>query len=96
MELSSPKKLNKILFIKLFRAVNKTPLGETGSLSNFYYLLAAQASSVTRSVRIHLVPYHSLCSTCVTYGMPCHAIGHQVLPTQQLPREAEDFPRGEG
>ena len=26
--------------------------------------------------------------------MLCHAIGHQVLPTQLLPREAEDFPRG--
>ena len=25
--------------------------------------------------------YPSLCSTCVTYGMPCHIIGHQVLPT---------------
>ena len=39
--------------------------------------------------------YHSLCSTCVTYRTPCHAIGHQVLPTQPLPREAEDFPRGD-
>ena len=37
MELSSP--------IKLFYALNKTPLGETGCLSNLYYLLAAQASS---------------------------------------------------
>ena len=27
-----------------------------------------------------------LCSTCVTYGVPCHAIGHQVLPTHPLPR----------
>ena len=27
--------------------------------------------------------------------MLCHAIGHQVLPTQLLPREAEDFPRGD-
>ena len=24
----------------------------------------------------------------------CHAIGHQELPTQPLPRKAEDFPRG--
>ena len=40
-------------------------------------------------------PYPSLCSTCVTYRTPCHAIGHQVLPTQPLPREAEDFPRGD-
>ena len=26
--------------------------------------------------------------------MPCHAIGHQVLSTLPLPKEAEDFPRG--
>ena len=25
--------------------------------------------------------------------MPCHSIGHQVLPIQPLSREAEDFPR---
>ena len=27
-----------------------------------------------------------LFSTYVTYGVPCHAIGHQVLPTHSLPR----------
>ena len=37
IELSSHK--------KLFDTLNKTPLGETGCLSTFYYLLAAQASS---------------------------------------------------
>ena len=47
------------------------------------------------SVRLPLVTYPLLCSTCVTYRTPCHAIGHQVLPTQALPREAEDFPRGD-
>ena len=26
--------------------------------------------------------------------MPCYSIGQQVFPTQLLPREAEDFPRG--
>ena len=31
---------------------------------------------------------------CVIYGTPCHRIGHEVLPTQPLPREAEVFPRG--
>ena len=36
-----------------------------------------------------------LCSPCVTYRILCHAIGHPVLPTQPLPREAEDFPRGD-
>ena len=34
-------------------------------------------------------------STYVTYGMPCHTIGRQMLHTPNpLPREAEDFPRG--
>ena len=42
-----------------------------------------------------LLIYPSLCSTCVTYGTLCHAIGHQVLHTQPLPREVEDFPRGD-
>ena len=26
-----------------------------------------------------MATYPSLCSTCVTYGTPCHARGHQVL-----------------
>ena len=38
-----------------------------------------------------LVTYPSLCSICVTYRTPCHSIGHQVLLTQPLPREVEDF-----
>ena len=78
MELSSTKIL-KSFFI---------PIVETGCLSNLYYLLAAQASSVliyhlsrAQSVRTLLVPYHLQCSACLTYRMPCHAIGHQVLPT---------------
>ena len=41
-----------------------------------------------------MVTYPSLRCSCVTYRTLCHAIGHQVLPTQSLPREAEDFPRG--
>ena len=89
MELSGPKKLNK------------TCLGESGCLSNLYYLLAAQASnflicslSRTQSIRPHLVASTSPCSPCVTYGRLCHSISHQVLPTQPLPREAQDFPRG--
>ena len=41
MELSSShKKLTK-----LFYTLNKTPFGETGCLSNLYYLLTVQASS---------------------------------------------------
>ena len=54
------------------------------------FLLAAQACSFLihliylkqsvrpQSVRTHTVLYHSLCSICVTYGVPCHSIGHQV------------------
>ena len=34
---------------------------------------------LTQSVRPPMATYSSLCSTCVTYGMPCHARGHQVL-----------------
>ena len=49
----------------------------------------------TQSVRLPLVTYSSLCSTFMTYRMPCPAIGHQVLPTQPLSREAKDFPRGD-
>ena len=85
----------------------------------------------TKSDRLPLATYPWLCSTCVTDRKPCHAIGHQVLPTpafnviphpsmsyrqvfrpilhfqpnslqsdsqqfptQLLPRETEDFPRG--
>ena len=42
-----------------------------------------------------MVTYPSLCSACMTYGTLYRAIGHQVLPTQPLPREVEDFPRGD-
>ena len=57
---------------------------------NYFRLLAflnVQASSFlirppfsTQSVRLPLVTYPSLCSTCVTYRTLCHAIGHQALP----------------
>ena len=42
-----------------------------------------------------MVTYPSLSSTYVTYGTLCHATGHQMLPTLTLPREEEDFPRGD-
>ena len=87
--------------VKLFYALNKTPLGETGCLSNLYYLLAVQAFSFlihlpfqTWSVRTSLVPHHSLCGACVAYKTPCYDIFHQVLPAQPVPRDAESFPRG--
>ena len=61
----------------------------------FTYWLLRHPPFPTQSVGLSLVTYPSLCSTCVTYRMPCHAIGHRVLSTQPLPREAEDFPRGD-
>ena len=72
--------------------LNKTPLGETRCLSNIYFLLTGclgiQFFNLppfpTQSVRLPLVTYPSLCSTCVTYRTPCHVISHQVLPTQPL------------
>ena len=83
--------------------LNKTPLRETRCLSNPYFLLTGclgiqffdAPPFPTQSVRLPLVTYPSLCSTCVTYRTPCHAIGHQVLPTQPVPREAEYFLRGD-
>ena len=56
----------------------------------FYFSLL----SWTQSVNTCLVPYHSQCSACVTYRTPYCAFGHQVCPTQSLPRHAEDFFRG--
>ena len=47
----------------------------------------------TQSIRLPLITNPSLCSTFLAYRTPCHSIGHQVLPTQPLLREAEDFPR---
>ena len=95
--------LGKSLRWPLIFDLNKTPLGETGCLSNPYFLLTGclgiqffdSPPFPTQSVRLPLVTYPSLCSTCVTYRTLCHAIGPQVLPTQPLPREVEDFPRGD-
>ena len=49
----------------------------------------------TQSVRLPLVTYSSLWSTCVIYGTLCYAICYKKLPTHSLPREAEDFPRAD-
>ena len=79
----------------------KTPLAETGYLGIPYFFLTGCLGiqffihSYANTARLPLVTYPSLCSTCVTYRTPCHAIGHQVLPTQPIPRRAEDFPRGD-
>ena len=92
--------LGKSLGWPLIFNINKTLLGETGCLSNPYFLLTGCLGIQffdlppfpTQSVRLPLVTYPSLCSTCVTYRTLCRAIVHQVLPT--LNGEAEDFPRG--
>ena len=81
-------------WLLLIFSLNKTPLGETGCLSSSIQFFNSPPFP-TQSVRLPLVTYPSLCSTCVTYRMLCHTIGHQVLPTQPLPREVEDFPRGD-
>ena len=44
MELSNPPPPFLKILMKLFYTLNKTLLGETGSSSNLYYLLANQAS----------------------------------------------------
>ena len=89
-----------------FRAVkifNKTTLGKTGCLFNPFFLLTGclgiQFFDSTVLFLIHsnslpLITYASLCSTCVTYRALSHSMGHQLLPTQAIPREAEDFSRG--
>ena len=64
----------------------KTHLGETGCLGNPYSICWFSKHPVflftlTQSVRLPMVTYPSLYSTCVTYRTLCHAIGHQVLPT---------------
>ena len=86
--------LNKLIFKKIKSFTALKTLGKSKNFNKtYFYLLVAKGSSFL----IHLpipVTYPSLCSTCVTYRTPCYAIGHQVLPTQPLPREAEDFPRG--
>lgn len=57
---------------------------------DFFYSLL----TLIQSVRPPLVLYHSLCSTCVSYGKPCSYTGFHVIPTHSLPTEADDFPRG--
>ena len=116
----------------IIKSYNKTPLGETGYLSNFlgYFSMplalhsAFQTCEGLHQLCSELYPnyvrfptflncpgiqffdsllsllsqlaygYHlSLCSNCVTYGMLCHSIGHQMLVNQPLPRETEDSPK---
>ena len=100
MELSNTptpqkKKIIIIIILKLFFTLNKTPLGETGYLVNFYYLLAGQVSSFliqplyqTQSVGTPLVP----CCAVLLWLVGCHWSPSTSHPT--LSREAEDFLRG--
>ena len=66
--------------------INKTPSRETGCLGNPYFLLI---------IYPYFVTCPSLCSVCMTYRTLYHSIDHQVLPTQPLPKEAEDILRGD-
>ena len=93
MALFSTTNSKQVIFILLtlnssYLKTCKTPLGESGCLGSPYYFtgyLSIQFFNsplpLTQSVRPPIVTYPSLCSTCVTYGTPCHAICHQVLPT---------------
>ena len=66
-------------------------LHQLWALPNYFRLatsLIVQASSFlihphfwTQSVRLPLITYPLLRSTCVTYRTPCHASGHHILPT---------------
>ena len=46
-----------------------------------------------QSVRLSVVSFHSLYSTCATYCMLCCSSGDHILPNC-LPRGAEDISRG--
>ena len=74
--------------------LTKTPLGESESLGIFFWglnyfffwmlghpLFLFNFTPQVQSVRLPMVTYPLLCSPCVTFGMPCHASGHKVLPT---------------
>ena len=89
-----------MMWLLLTFSLSKTSLGETGCLDNLYFLLTGCLDIqfftplfLTQSVRLPLVTYPSPSSICVTYRTPCHASGHQVLPTQPLLREAGSFLR---
>ena len=103
MEFSSHK-INK--FQQLFWATEQNK--KTGQKNFLYFRIIFQAGKLKKTtlkkflifqeielwrpqdffytIRTPLVPYHSQCSTCVT---------HQVLPTQTLSREADDFLGGD-
>ena len=89
-----------LMKLNFFFPLDKTPLGETGCLSNLYYLLAAQAFSfliyhvfqkivsyaTPRTLHLNVQPLYHFWDAIPGHWSPngCH-------PT--LPRKAEDFPR---
>ena len=86
-----------------FSDLRRSPAALTSIPTTFgcLFFLIVQASNFfsppfpTQSVRLPLVTYPSLCSTCVTYRTPCHASSHQLLPTLPLSTEVDNFPRGD-
>ena len=97
----SPNLLAQKNVIKLFYTLDKTPLGETGYLSNLYYLLAAQASSFLIHPDIpNTVSQDTFGTLPLTVQYLCDlrdAMSRHWSPSTfhpTLPIEAEDFPRG--
>ena len=66
------------------------------SVANFSWLIRHPVFLFTpfqpQSVRLCLVTYSSLSSTCMTYRTPCFASSYQIFPTQPAPTEVEDLP----
>ena len=75
--------------IKLFYALNKTPLWETGCLNNHYFSLAAQGPNFLIHL-LWLTGHHTvpevtiLVSFFVTYMTPCHSRGQSSYLLQPL------------
>ena len=66
------------------------PLDFTGCSSIQFFNLPPSPNTVSEASRIYLpLNMQRLCDLQVL----CHTTGHQVLPTDPLPRETEDFPR---
>ena len=82
-------------FAKLFYTFGKTPLRETGCLSNLYYLLAVNVFSFLIYF-LWLTGHHAMPGVTtlissfinfVTYGIPYCARGHHShFPNQPIPR----------
>ena len=71
--------------------MTEQPLVFTGG-SSIQFLI--HCLLLTQLLRLPGITYHLLCSNCISYRTACHSIGHQMLPTQLLHREEENFHRG--